>query len=177
MMTSVIGRISAASTVSFRFENSATTSWRVRIMKSRPLRPTVTTCTGASASLEHEAAGAAQDVRVQRSGQPLVRGDQQDCDLLDLAMREQRERRRALRIEMQRRKVADHRLEPLGVGAAGQHTLLRAAHLRSGDHLHGARDLGNVADRTNSAPNFSCTGQRVLLAGSRCYDGRRPARF
>jgi hypothetical protein len=61
-------------------------------------------------------------------------------------MRKQRKRRLAFSIEMERRKIADHRLEPLGVGAAGQHPLLRAAHFRGGDHFHGARDLGNVAD-------------------------------
>src|SRR3569623_123654 len=91
----------------------------------------------------------ARDVGVERAGQPLVAGrDDEQVDLVAARAREQLGRLRPDRDL--RRQARDHRFDPLRVRTTGLRRLLRTAQFRGGDHLHRLSDLLGGFDRPNS---------------------------
>ena len=97
------------------------------------------------------ARGEADRVRVERAGQAAIRGDQDDQALAALALGEER---MVLGAE-DRGKIGEDLVELLGVRPRGERRLLGAAELRGGHELHRPRDLLDVADGADAAPDVA----------------------
>ena len=101
----------------------------------------------------------ADDVGVVAAAQPLVGTDDHDQALLHVALLEER------MIDRSTRERAQQLDQLAAVGTAGHETILRAAQLGGGDHLHGSRDLLGVLDRADPCVEFfDVLGQRSSLS-------------
>ena len=109
-------------------------------------------------------AGEAEHVAVERAAQALVRRDQDDGALLDLAHLEQRMRE----VDRARRRLTLDAVEQPGERPDVDRGLLRLAHLRRGDHLHGFGDLRRAADRSDPPAEFAGAGHDQDQSGLNC---------
>ena len=107
--------------------------------------------------MKHEAL----NVRVQRTRQTLVRGDDDHRRLAGLGLVLDEERMRVSR--RRRRQVRNDVAHLIGVGTSLTHPILGFAHLRGRNHFHRLRDLARVLHALDLSANFLCTRHVVLL--------------
>ena len=98
----------------------------------------------------------ADDLRVERAGQPAVAGDEQQPDRLDLLVLGQDRQPRDVAGGL--RRLAGHPPDRVRVRAQRLDPLLGAAQPRGGDHLHRAGDLLDVLDRRDAVANVALRG-------------------
>ncbi len=105
--------------------------------------------------------GEPHDVRREGPGERPVRRDQDDDSLAALALGEQR----MLLATEHGRQVREDLLDLLGVGTRCERRVLRAAQLRRRHELHRPRDLADVADRADAAPDLALQAHRTRHLG------------
>ena len=134
-------------------------------MKSRPLRPMHSTSIFWSGFECDELGNHFQNVRVERAGQTLVAGDDDEENILLGPLGEQGMKRLAGdgiidvgALDQRLQNVRQH----LRVGAGGERGFLRAAKLGRRDGLHRLGDLPRVDHAADTTPDIENVGHKSV---------------